>query len=150
MSLFTAEEQKVLFHAATIIESKIIHADAMVNAEMTKQFFQLHLVAKEHEVSAVMFLTAQHKLITFEQMFRGTVDSCSVQPREIVKAALKHNAVAIILGHNHPSGEPEPSAADSHITQLVRNACKLVDVRVLDHNVVGTEGTVSMAQRGLI
>lgn len=96
-----------------------------------------------------MFLDNRHRVITFEEMFRGTIDGASVYPREVVKAALQHNAAAVIFAHNHPSGVAEPSQADQAITKRLIEALLLVDVRVLDHLVVG-EQVVSFAERGLI
>lgn len=116
----------------------------------TKEFVQLQLANLEHEVFAVMFLDAQHQLIAFDQMFRGTLARTSVHPREIVKRALALNAGAVVLAHNHPSGAAEPSRADELVTQAVRAALQLVDVRVLDHMVVGSMQVMSFAERGLL
>ena len=103
-----------------------------------------------HEVFACLFLDNRHRVIAFEQMFRGTLDGASVHPREVVRAALNHNAAAVIFGHNHPSGVAEPSAADRNITHQLRDALALIGVRVLDHLVVGAAEPTSMAARGLI
>ena len=104
----------------------------------------------EHEVFCVVFLDAQHRIIELRQMFRGTVTQTSVYPREVVKEALQLNAAAVILAHNHPSGVPEPSRADEFLTQSLKSALLLVDVRVLDHMVVTLNAVVSFAERGLI
>jgi DNA repair protein RadC len=104
----------------------------------------------EHEVFAVLFLDAQNRLIAYEELFRGTLTQTSVYPREIVKAALKHNAAGLILAHNHPSGVAEPSLQDQALTRTLAEALALVDVRVMDHFVVAGGGTVSFAERGLI
>ncbi|HAS8160916.1 TPA: DNA repair protein RadC, partial [Vibrio vulnificus] len=103
----------------------------------------------EREVFAVMFLDNQHRLIAFEELFFGTIDSASVYPREVLKAALKINAAALIFAHNHPSGDATPSQADKQITQRLKEALALVDIRVLDHIVVG-DSAISFAERGLL
>ncbi|MBQ0946317.1 DNA repair protein RadC [Ideonella sp. 4Y16] len=109
-----------------------------------------HFEGYDFEAFVVMFLDAQHRLIAIEEMFRGTLTQTSVYPREVVKRALAHGAGAVILSHNHPSGSLEPSRADEHLTQALKSALALVDVRVLDHVVVGASGHRSMAERGLI
>ncbi len=115
-----------------------------------KQYVQLHLGGLAHEVFAVLFLDAQHQLIALETLFRGTLTQTSVYPREVVKRALALNAAAVILAHNHPSGVAEPSRADELLTEALRNALALVDVRVLDHLVVGAAEVVSLAERGTL
>jgi len=114
------------------------------------QYLQLHLAARPHEVFAALFLDAQHRLIAMEELFRGTLTQTSVYPREVVRRALARNAGAVILAHNHPSGAAEPSRADEFLTQTLKNALALVDVRVLDHLVVGQAQVVSFAERGLL
>lgn len=113
------------------------------------QYLQLAIAAREHEVFVALFLNTQHAALAVEEMFRGTIDGTSVHPREVVKAALRHNAAAVIFAHNHPSGIAEPSQADIRITERLRTALALVDVRVLDHMIVGRSVT-SLAERGLI
>ncbi|HSQ72683.1 MAG TPA: DNA repair protein RadC [Rubrivivax sp.] len=115
-----------------------------------KDFLSLHLRGQEHEVFAVMFLDGQHRLLRIEDMFRGTLTQTSVYPREVVKRALALNAGAVVLAHNHPSGVAEPSRADEYLTQTLKSALQLVDIRVLDHLVVGRGQVVSMAERGLL
>jgi DNA repair protein RadC len=115
-----------------------------------KHFLQLQLGAREFEVFAVMFLDTHNRLLGFEEMFRGTLTQTSVYPREVVKRALDLGAGAVILAHNHPSGAAEPSKADEYITQTLQSALKLIDVRVLDHLVVGHHDVVSFAERGLL
>lgn len=115
-----------------------------------KQFLQAHLRHKHHEVFAILYLDNQHQLIRFEELFRGTIDGASVHPREVVKSVLKYNAAAVILAHNHPSGIAEPSGADQDITHLLRDALNLIDVRVLDHLIVGDAQVVSLCERGLL
>lgn len=115
-----------------------------------KTFVMMQLAQRPHEVFAVLFLDAQHQLLKWEEMFRGTLTHTSVYPREVVKRALACNASAVVLVHNHPSGQPEPSQADQHLTQQLQAALALVDVRVLDHLVVAATEVVSFAERGLI
>ncbi|MFN3829759.1 MAG: RadC family protein [Tepidimonas ignava] len=111
---------------------------------------RLQLADRGHEVFAVLFLDNQHRLIALEELFRGTLDQTSVYPREVALRALHHGAAAVILAHNHPSGAAEPSAADVALTQRLRQALGLLDIRVLDHLVVTQGGCTSMAQRGLV
>jgi DNA repair protein RadC len=113
-------------------------------------YLRLRLGQLSHEVFAVLFLDAQHKLITLEELFRGTLSQTSVYPREVVLRALHHHAAAVVLAHNHPSGQPEPSSADVALTRTLMAALGLVDVRVLDHIVVTAQSTLSMAERGLM
>ena len=115
-----------------------------------KEHLRLHLGHLPHEVFAVLFLDAQHRLIRLEEMFRGTLAQTSVYPREVVRRALELHAAAVVLAHNHPSGVAEPSRADEHLTITLRTALALVDVRVLDHLVIGREDVVSFAERGLL
>ncbi len=115
-----------------------------------KEYLKLQLAARPHEVFAVLFLDAQNRLLAFEEMFRGTLTQTSVYPREVVKRALEMRAAAVILAHNHPSGAAEPSRADEYLTQTLKSALALVDVRVLDHLVVAHASVVSFAERGLL
>jgi DNA repair protein RadC len=115
-----------------------------------KDYVALHLGGLEREVFAVVFLDNQHRLVVMEQLFQGTLNQTSVHPREIVRRALELNAAAVVLAHNHPSGLAEPSRADEFVTQSLRSALQLVDVRVLDHLVVGRGEVVSFAERGLL
>lgn len=104
----------------------------------------------EHEVFGVLFLDTKHRVIRFEELFKGTLDAASVYPREVTKRGLELNAAAVILVHNHPSGDPEPSEADKRITHRLLDALSLVDIRTLDHVVVASEGCVSLAERGYL
>lgn len=115
-----------------------------------KDYLRLQLGARPHEVFAVMFIDAQNRLLGLEEMFRGTLTQTSVYPREVVKRALELHAAAVILAHNHPSGAAAPSRADEYLTQTLKSALGLVDVRVLDHFVVGQGDVVSFAERGLL
>jgi DNA repair protein RadC len=118
--------------------------------QRVKDYLQMRLGALPHEVFAVLFLDAQQRLIACEEMFRGTLTQTSVYPREVVKRALELNTASVILSHNHPSGVLEPSRADELLTQTLKSSLQLVDVRVLDHVVVGRTGAVSFAERGLM
>lgn len=118
--------------------------------QKVKDYVALHLGARMQEVFAVLFLDGQHRLLTLEEMFHGTLTQTSVYPREVVRRALQLNAGAVILAHNHPSGVAEPSRADEVLTQTLKSALQLVDVRVLDHLVVGQGSVVSFAERGLL
>jgi DNA repair protein RadC len=118
--------------------------------QRVKDYLQMRLGALPHEVFAVLFLDAQQRLIACEEMFRGTLTQTSVYPREVVKRALELNTASVILSHNHPSGVLEPSRADELLTQTLKSSLQLVDVRVLDHVVVGRTGALSFAERGLI
>jgi DNA repair protein RadC len=115
-----------------------------------KHYLQLHLAAKAHEVFAVLFLDAQNRLLMMEELFRGTLTQTSVYPREVVLRALKHNAAAVVLAHNHPSGTVQPSRADEALTQTLKAALALVDVRVLDHVIVAPGDALSMTEKGLL
>ena len=114
------------------------------------RYFAQRLRGLPHEVFAVLFLDTRHRTLGFEEMFRGTVDGAEVHPREVVRRALEHNAAAVIVGHNHPSGNREPSAADRAITLRLKQALDLVDIRLLDHVIVGDGAPVSLAGRGWV
>lgn len=115
-----------------------------------KDYLRLLLGGRQQEVFVALFIDAQHQLIAAEELFHGTLTQTSVYPREVVKRALAHNAAAVMLCHNHPSGRAEPSSADRMLTDVLKQALALVDVRVLDHFIVGDESTFSFAERGLI
>ena len=145
-----AELAAVVEMARRALAQRLEAAPVFDSPQMVKDFLQLHLGALPHEVFAVLFLDAQHRLIKLDQMFTGTLGQTSVYPREVVKRALAHNAAAVILAHNHPSGVAEPSRADEFLTQTLKSALALVDVRVLDHLVIGYGAVVSFAERGLL
>ncbi len=140
--------QAVLEMSRRHLESTLSRGDALTDAATTKQYLQHRLRAYHHEVFACLFLDNKHRMIAFEELFRGTIDGASVYPREVVKRALAHNAAAVIFAHNHPSGIAEPSQADYAITTRLKSALELVDIRVLDHIVVGDGETVSFAEIG--
>ena len=132
----------------TLFEN-IQRGDALCSPAATRQFLRAQLMNCQHEVFAALFLDNRNRVISFDRMFNGTIDGASVYPREVVRAAINHNAAAVIFAHNHPSGVAEPSHADEQITKRLKEALALIDVRVLDHFVVGDE-VVSFAERGLL
>lgn len=113
-------------------------------------YLKAHLRHQGREIFMVLFLDTRHQLIISEELFHGTIDGASIYPREVVKRALQHNAAAVILAHNHPSGVAEPSPADENITLQLREALALVDIRVLDHLIVGSGDVISLAERGVL
>ena len=145
-----AELMAVLELARRALAEQLKERAAFDSAAAVKDYLQLHLAARPHEVFAVLFLDAQHKLIALEELFRGTLTQTSVYPREVALRALHHHAAAVILAHNHPSGGVQPSRADEAITQNLKSALALIDVRVLDHVIVAPGQALSMAEKGLI
>jgi DNA repair protein RadC len=145
-----AELVAVLELARRALAEQLQERAAFDSPQAVKHYLQLHLGAKKHEVFAVLFLDAQHRLLALEELFRGTLTQTSVYPREVVLRALHHHAAAVVLAHNHPSGAAEPSRADEMLTQTLKAALALIDVRVLDHVIVGTGQALSMAERGLV
>jgi len=144
-----AQLQAVLEMSRRYLFEGLQRGDALTSPQETREYLSGQLRDYAHEVFAVLFLDQRHRVIKFEEMFRGTIDGANVYPREVVKKALEHNAAAVIFAHNHPSGVAEPSQADERITQRLKDALSLVDIRVLDHFVVG-ENVVSFAERGLL
>ena len=145
-----AHADEVLCHARRLLANRVRRGATMSSPQAVKDHLRLEIGVLEHEVFCVLFLDAQHRIIALKQLFRGTVSQTSVYPREVVKEALSVNAAAVILAHNHPSGAAEPSRADEFLTQTLKSALALVDVRVLDHLVVSGADVVSFAERGLI
>jgi DNA repair protein RadC len=134
----------------SILESRLrTKTTAFTSPDQSKQFVRCKLQQLEHEVFSVLFLDNQNYLIEYTEMFRGTIDSASVYPREVAKAALELNAAAVIFAHNHPSGISVPSSADRNITNKLKSALELFDIRVLDHIIIG-DTTYSFAESGLI
>lgn len=142
--------EEVLSHARRVLAHRVRRGATMSSPQAVKDHLCLEIGVLEHEVFCVLFLDAQHRIIALKQMFRGTVTQTSVYPREVVKEALSVNAAAVILAHNHPSGSVEPSRADEFLTQNLKSALALVDVRVLDHFIVAGDQCASFAERGLI
>jgi DNA repair protein RadC len=130
------------------LAERLNRGEALNNPAASGAYLQARLRSLPHEVFVCLYLDNQNRVIGFEELFRGTLDGASVYPREVVKAALKHNAAALIFAHNHPSGVAEPSSADRSLTDRLRHALALVDVRVVDHLIIGDGQTVSFAQRG--
>lgn len=145
-----AELAAVLEIARRALTQQLQRGPVFDSPNKVKEFLALHLRGLEREVFAVMFLDAQHRLIEMKTLFQGTLSQTSVYPREVVREAMSMNAGAVILAHNHPSGVAEPSRADEYLTQQLKSALQLVDVRVLDHFVVGAGQVVSFAERGLL
>ena len=145
-----AEIAAVIELARRALAQELTQRPALDAPAKVKNFLQLQLGGHEHEVFAVMFLDTQNRLIKLEEMFRGTLTQTSVYPREVVKRALELQAASVILAHNHPSGAAEPSRADEYLTQTLKSALALIDVRVLDHLVVARDEVVSFAERGLL
>ncbi|MDD5034656.1 MAG: DNA repair protein RadC [Methylococcaceae bacterium] len=143
--------QAVLEMARRHWKEELEHGDALTSPELTRRYLISLLCSRPHEVFACLLLDNQHRVIHFEELFRGTIDGASVYPREVVKIALNHNAAAVIFAHNHPSGVAEPSEADKFITQRLKQALGLLDIRVLDHFIIG-DGVqaYSFAEHGLI
>ena len=140
--------EEILAMANQLARARVTKGKALTSPSLTYSCLQTLLQGYEREVFAILFLDSQHRVINFEELFQGTLDAASVYPREVVKASLACNAAAVILVHNHPSGLPEPSRADRTLTETLRAALSTVEIRVLDHLVIGTEGRVSMAERG--
>lgn len=124
--------------------------DALTSPDHTRRYLTAQLRDRHQEVFACLFLDNRHRVLEFEELFHGTVDGASVHPREVVRRCIAHNAAAVILAHNHPSGVAEPSRADEQITERLKQALSLVDVRLLDHMVIGDGEIVSLAERGII
>jgi len=145
-----AELLAVLELARRAVAEQLTAREVFGSPDAVKNYLQLQLARRPHEVFAALFLDAQNKLIAMEELFRGTLTQTSVYPREVVLKALQHHAAAVVLAHNHPSGTVQPSRADEALTQTLKAALALVDVRVLDHVIVAPGQALSMAERGLL
>jgi DNA repair protein RadC len=143
-------ETDILRMAHQLARQRLTKGRVLSAPEQVFSHLEMLLQHYEHEVFAVLLLDTKHRILGFHELFRGTLDEASVHPREVVKLALAHNAAAVILVHNHPSGDPEPSQADIRLTCVLKEALSLVGTRTLDHVVVGLEGSVSLAQRGYV
>ena len=141
--------EEILRMASKLLNRRFARGRALCSPQEAKSFVAMKLGRQEHEVFAALFLDNRHRVLGFEQLFRGTIDGASVHPREVVKRTLELNAAAVIFAHNHPSGAAEPSRADLRITERLKEALSLIDVRVLDHFVVGDE-VVSFAEWGIL
>ncbi len=145
-----ANADEVLQAARRVLAGQMRGSEALTSPQVVRDFLRVKLGALEHEVFAVIHLDAQNRVIDYVEMFRGTVSQTSVYPREVVKEALARNSAALLLVHNHPSGAAEPSRADEMLTQTLKSALALVDVRVLDHLIVAGSAILSFAERGLL
>jgi DNA repair protein RadC len=145
-----AQSDEVLQAAQRVLLERVRNLELLSSPEAVKDFLRVRLGTLEHEMFAVIHLDAQHRVIEYVEMFRGTVTQTSVYPREVVKEVLARNTASVVLVHNHPSGAAQPSRADEALTQTLKSALALVDVRVLDHMVVAGPSVLSMAEKGLM
>jgi len=145
-----AQLQAALELARRALKEEISSRNALSSPRAVRDYLRLALAGREQEVFAVLLLDAQHRVIAYEELFRGTLTQTSVYPREVVKCSLRHNAAAVIFAHNHPSGVAEPSHADEILTRSLKSALALVDIEVLDHFIVAGSRTMSFAERGLL
>lgn len=144
-----ANADEIIEAARVLAGKRMQRGESFTDPQASERFFQDKLAGLEREVFAAVFLDARHRLIEYVELFQGTIDGAEVHPREVVRQALRCNAAAVIVAHNHPSGTVEPSAADRAVTARLKQALALVDVRLLDHIVVGGTETASMTARGL-
>nr|WP_311540719.1 DNA repair protein RadC [Xanthomonas euvesicatoria] len=142
------DEEGILLAAATILEQRLQRQGRIHSPEQAGSYLVARCAHLPHEVFGVVFLDTKHHILATEHLFTGTTDACEVHNRVVVKRALELNAVAVILFHNHPSGNPEPSEADRKVTERLKQALNLLDIRVLDHLVIGGQKSVSLAARG--
>lgn len=142
--------QAVVEMARRALQESIGERDALSSPQAVREFLRLSLAGRAHEIFLVMFLDSQNRLLGSEELFRGTLTQTSVYPREVVKTALRYNAAGVIFAHNHPSGVAEPSRADELLTQTLKQALALVEIKTLDHFIVAGSRTVSFAERGLL
>ena len=145
-----AQDEEVLAKAARIMERRMLRLGQITDAASTIDYLKARLGPLEREAFLVLLLDTRHRILTAELLFFGTIDAAEVHPREVVKLALRHNAAAVICAHNHPSCDPEPSAADRAVTARLKSALALVDIRLLDHIVVTGLAHVSLAARGWV
>ena len=144
-------DDDVIRVALSILEHRFgLKRSTLNSPQAVRDYLRLSISDKEHEVFCIAYLDAQNRVIAFEEMFRGTLTQTSVYPREVVKRSLHHNCAAVIFAHNHPSGVAEPSRSDEALTQALKQALALVDVKVLDHFVIGAGAAMSFAERGLL
>lgn len=141
---------EILAMAKRLIQRKYQRGRIISSPSVAAEFLPFKMGVLEHESFWVMFLSTNHRVLAFEELFRGTIDQASIYPREVVKRSLQLNAAALILAHNHPSGNAEPSQADINITDKLKQALELIDIKILDHFIVAGDSTVSMADTGLL
>lgn len=149
-SYLPVSDEAVIGTALGLLARRVAKGPLLSSPKAVKDYLRLRFADLEHEVFCLLFLDKRHRLIACEEMFRGTIDGASVHPREVVKTALRYNSAAVILCHNHPSSCAEPSHADELITHRLKSALELVDIRVIDHLIVGASEVISLAERGLI
>jgi len=145
-----ASGDEIVDNAKSIIKKKLMRVGKVASPNEAKEFLMLQLGDLEHEVFACLFLDNRHQILAFEELFKGTINSSAVYPREVMKRVLHHNAVSVIFAHNHPSGYIAPSTSDINITKVLVDALKLIDVNVLDHIIVGKGECLSMREMSLI
>ena len=144
------EIDSLLDLALQVLAQRHRRGEPLTSPEASRAYLRLKIGERKFEVFACVFVENRHRIIAFEELFQGTIDGASVHPRVVVQKALENNAAAVILAHNHPSGVAEPSMADQRITERVRSALALIDVRVLDHFIVTAEDSLSFAEKGLL
>lgn len=147
---YLSSEDAILGQAEAILRQRLERQGCIGHPDEASAFLRMRLAHLDHEEFHVMFLDSRHRIIAVEAMFRGTLDGAEVHPREVVRVALKHNAAAVIISHNHPSGDATPSAADRAVTARLKQALALVEIRILDHIVVSAGSSVSLAARGWV
>lgn len=149
--MYSDEASKVIDQAMRILKARVCKAGVMLNSpQVVKDYLVIKYAEAEREVFGVIWLNVKNRILAHEEMFLGTLTHCSVHPREVLKAALKHNAASAIFYHNHPSGSAEPSEADKRLTGTLTNALSIIDVRSLDHIVIGGVDTFSFAEHSMI
>lgn len=149
-ALVSEDSDRIVAVALAVLQERARYGSALASPAAVRDYLRLHFRGREAEAFVAVLLDAQHRVIAIEELFRGTLTQTSVYPREVVKAALRHNAAAVLFAHNHPSGVAEPSQADESLTRSLKEALALVDVRVLDHFVVADATLTSFAERGLL
>lgn len=143
-------EAEVLNWAQAILEERFKRSNYLTSPALVRDYLKAQLATEEREIFGIILLDNQHGVLSFERLFYGTLDAASVYPREVIKTVLNANAAAVIIAHNHPSGNPEPSQADITLTRRLKSSLETVDVRLLDHLVIGGAESVSLAERGLL
>ncbi|OYV74879.1 MAG: DNA repair protein RadC [Chromatiales bacterium 21-64-14] len=143
-------EDRLIKRAMRVLEQRMNYGPVMQSPNVVREYLALRFSSQEREVFTCLFLDTRHRVLSCEDLFFGTIDGASVHPREIVKRALETNCAAVVIAHNHPSGNPEPSEADKALTRRLQDALGLIDIRILDHLVIGGAATVSFSERGLL
>lgn len=147
----TPDEDQIIEQALVILEQRVFtRGPSLQSPEDVRNFLQLKIAAQPHEVFGAVFLDSKHQVLAYEPLFQGTIDSASVYPRVVLKRCMDHNAAALVLCHNHPSGCTEPSTADETLTQRLKEVLGQVDIRLLDHFIIGKGDPYSFAEHGLI